>query len=156
MSARPGAKPVQDRFQRRRLVNRVKAANSLLIDLVDIEGAEIQRSHPHRSSKGRLLPLPSKSKHTQHASIAVAVVVLALVVWGLRWTWHRIKRYRLAIGFAALTVGFGIIRFISLHEVDAWNAHAPWARTAVDLVAAAGVSAVAIARLYRLRDARNR
>jgi hypothetical protein len=39
------------------LVNRVKAANSLLIDLVDIEGAEIQRSHPHRSSKGRLLPL---------------------------------------------------------------------------------------------------
>jgi len=67
------------------------------------------------------------------ASIAVAVVVMALVVWGLRWTWHRIKRYRLAIGFVALTVGFGIIRFISLHEVDAWNAHAPWARTAVDL-----------------------
>jgi hypothetical protein len=90
------------------------------------------------------------------ARIAVAVVVMALVVWGLRWTWHRIKRNRLAIGFAALTVGFGIIRFISLHEVDAWNAHAPWARTAVDLVAAAGVSAVAIARLYRLRDARNR
>jgi hypothetical protein len=58
MSVRPGAKPVQDRFQRRRLVNRVKAVNSLLIDLVDIEGAEIQRSHPHRSSKGRLLPLP--------------------------------------------------------------------------------------------------
>jgi hypothetical protein len=90
------------------------------------------------------------------ASVAVAVALMALVVWGLRWTWHRIKRYRLAIGFAALTVGFGIIRFISLHEVDAWNAHAPWARTAVDLVAAAGVSAVAIARLYRLRDARNR
>jgi hypothetical protein len=92
------------------------------------------------------------------ASIAVAVVVMALVVWGLRWTRHSIQRYRLAIGFAALTVGFGIIRFISLHEVDAWNAHAfdrrrmhmPWARTAVDLVAAAGVSAVAIARLYQL------
>jgi len=86
------------------------------------------------------------------ASIAVAVVVMALVVWGLRWTWHRIKRYRLAIGLAALTVGFGIIRFISLHEVDAWNAHAPWARTAVDLFAAAGVSAVAIARLNQVRD----
>src|SRR6516225_3634484 len=28
---------------------------------------------------------------------------------------------------AGLTVGFGITRFISLHEVDAWNAHAPWA-----------------------------
>ena len=66
--------------------------------------------------------------------------------------WHRIKRYRLAVGFAGLTVGFGIIRFISLHEVDAWNANALWARTAVDLVAAAGVSAVAIARLCQLRD----
>jgi hypothetical protein len=86
------------------------------------------------------------------ASIAVAVVVMALVVWGLRWTWHRIKRYRLAVGFAGLTVGFGIIRFISLHEVDAWDANAPWARTAVDLVAAAGVSAVAIARLCQLRN----
>jgi hypothetical protein len=64
------------------------------------------------------------------ASIAVAVVVMALVVWGLLWTWHRIKRYRLAVGFAGLTVGFGIIRFISLHEVDAWNVNAPWVRTA--------------------------
>ena len=81
------------------------------------------------------------------ASITVAVVVMALVVWGLLWT-----RYRLAVGFAGLTVGFGIIRFISLHEVDAWNANAPWARTAVDLVAAAGVSAVAIARLRQLRN----
>jgi hypothetical protein len=44
------------------------------------------------------------------ASIAVSVVVMALLVWGLLWTWHRIKRYRLAIGFAGLTVGFGIIR----------------------------------------------
>jgi len=86
------------------------------------------------------------------ASIAVAVVVMVLFVWGMMWAWHYIKRYRLAIGFAGLTVGFGIIRFISLHEVDAWNANAPWARTAVDLVAAAGVSAVAIARLRQLRD----
>jgi hypothetical protein len=85
------------------------------------------------------------------ASIAVAVVVMALVVWGLLWAWHYIKRYRLAIGFAGLTVGFGIIRFISLHEVDAWNANAPWARMAIDLVAAAGVSAIAIARLWQLR-----
>jgi hypothetical protein len=38
------------------------------------------------------------------ASIAVAVVVMALVVWGLLWTWRRIKRYRLAVGFAGLTV----------------------------------------------------
>ncbi len=86
------------------------------------------------------------------ASIAVAVVVVVLVVWGLRWAWHYIKRYRLAIGFAGLTVGFGIIRFISLHEVDAWNGNGRWARTVVDLAAAAGLSAGAIARLHQLSD----
>src|SRR3954451_22899434 len=85
------------------------------------------------------------------ASIAVAGVVIALIVWGLLWAWHYIKRYRLAIGFMDLTLGFTIIRFISLHEVDAWNANAPWARIAVDLVAAAGVSVVAIGRLRQLR-----
>jgi hypothetical protein len=85
-------------------------------------------------------------------SIAVAVVVLVLFVNGLLWAWHYIKRYRLAVGFAGLTVGFGIIRFISLHEVDAWNAGAPWARAVVDLIAAAGVSAVAIARIQQVRD----
>jgi hypothetical protein len=84
------------------------------------------------------------------ASIAIVVVVIALIVWGLLWAWHYIKHYRLAIGFMGLTLGFAIIRFISLHEVDAWNANAPWARTAVDLVAAAGVSVVAIARLWQL------
>jgi hypothetical protein len=88
------------------------------------------------------------------ASIAVAVVIMVLVAWGLLWSWHYIKRYRLAVGFAGLTVGFAIIRFISLHEVDAWDASAPWARTAVDLVAAAGVSAVPIARLWHLRRER--
>jgi hypothetical protein len=85
------------------------------------------------------------------ASIAIAVLVMSLIVWGLLWAWHYIKRYRLAIGFTALTLGFAIIRFISLHEVDAWNANSPWARTTVDLVAAAGVSAVAIGRLWQLR-----
>jgi len=86
------------------------------------------------------------------ASIAVAVVVMALIVWGLLWAWHYIKRYRLAIGFAALTVGYGIVRVISLHEVDAWTANAPWARTVVDLVAAVGVSVLAIIRLSQLSD----
>jgi hypothetical protein len=85
------------------------------------------------------------------ASIAIAAVVVALIVWGLLWAWHYIKRYRLAIGFTGLTLGFAIIRFISLHEVDAWNANAPWARITVDLIAAAGVSVVAIARLWQLR-----
>src|SRR5262249_1084229 len=86
------------------------------------------------------------------AAVAVALIVVALLLYGLFWIWHYIKRYRLAIGFAALAVGFGIIRFISLHEVDAWNAAMPWVRVVVELIAAAGASAVAIARLRQLGE----
>ena len=86
------------------------------------------------------------------ATIAVTLVVVALFLYGLIWMWHYIKRYRLAIGFASLAVGFGIIRFISLHEVDAWNAAMPWARSVVELIAAAGVSALATARLRHLGE----
>jgi len=93
-----------------------------------------------------------EDRRTLQITASIAVVVVVSLVWGLLWTWHYIKRYRLAVGFAGLTVGFGIIRFISLHEVDAWNANALWARTVVDLAAAAGVSAVAIARLCQLSD----
>jgi hypothetical protein len=86
------------------------------------------------------------------ASVAVAWIAGVLLVYGLLWMWHHIKRYRLAVGFAALAVGFGIIRFISLHEVDAWNAAMPWARVVVELIAAAGVLAVAIVRLRQLGE----
>ena len=51
-------------------------------------------------------------------TIVVAVTVLALFLYGLIWMWHAIKRCRLAIGFAAISVGFVIIRFVSLHEID--------------------------------------
>ena len=86
------------------------------------------------------------------ATLGVALIVAALLLYGLIWMWHFIKRYRLAIGFASLAVGFGIIRFISLHEVDAWNAAMPWARSVVELIAAAGVSAVALVRLRQLGE----
>jgi hypothetical protein len=86
------------------------------------------------------------------ASVAVALIAVVLFLYGLFWIWHYIKRYRLAIGFAALAVGFGIIRFISLHEVDAWNEAMPWARVVIELIAAAGASAVAIARLRQLGE----
>jgi hypothetical protein len=86
------------------------------------------------------------------ASIAVALIAVVLLLYGLLWMWHYIKRYRLAIGFAALAAGFAIIRFISLHEVDAWNAAMPWARVVIELIAAAGASAVAIARLRQLGE----
>ena len=88
------------------------------------------------------------------ASVTVALIVVALLVYGLFWIWHYIKRYRLAIGFASLAVGFGIIRFISLHEVDAWNEAMPWAHVVVELVAAAGASVLAIARLRQLGEIR--
>jgi hypothetical protein len=86
------------------------------------------------------------------ATVAVASTVVALLLYGFLWMWHYIKRYRLAIGFASLGVGFGIIRFISLHEVDAWNAAMPWARSVVELISAAGASAVAIVRLRQLGE----
>ncbi len=53
------------------------------------------------------------------ASVAVALIVVILLLYGLLWMWHYMKRYRLAVGFAALAVGFGIIRFFD----DARRAH---------------------------------
>jgi hypothetical protein len=86
------------------------------------------------------------------ASIAVAAVIVVLLAIGLIFAWDAMKRYRLAIGFTALGAGFGVIRFISLHEVDAWNAQMPWLRVVVELIAAAGASAVAIVRLGQLGE----
>jgi hypothetical protein len=85
------------------------------------------------------------------ASVIVATVAVALFVYGVVSYWDQIKRYRLAVGFAALAVGFATIRFISLHEVDAWNAQLPWLRVAVELTASAGAAAVAVVRLRQLR-----
>jgi hypothetical protein len=86
------------------------------------------------------------------ATVAVALVVLVLFSNGLLWIWHNGMRYSLAIGFASLAVGFGIIRFISLHEVDTWNRAIPWALPLVELTAAAGGSAVALSRLHQLGE----
>ena len=86
------------------------------------------------------------------ATVLVAAVVVAVLAYGIVSWWDYIKRYRLAIGFTGLAVGFGMIRFISLHEVDAWNVQMPWMRVAVELTAAAGASAVALVRLRQLRE----
>jgi hypothetical protein len=85
------------------------------------------------------------------ATITVAVVVVVLLAIGIVSYWKYIKRYRLAIGFTALAAGFAAIRFISLHEVDAWNARLPWLGAAIELIAAAGASAVALVRLRQVR-----
>ncbi len=86
------------------------------------------------------------------ATVAVVFAVAVIVLFGVLWMRDFIKRYRLAIGFASLAAGFAIIRFISLHEVDAWNAATPWAGPLVELIAAGGASAVAIARLHQLGE----
>jgi hypothetical protein len=86
------------------------------------------------------------------ASLAVLALVLGLFGYGLVWMWHEIKRYRLAIGFAAFAIGFALIRFISLHEVDGWVEAMPWARVIIETCAAVGASAVAIARLRQLGE----
>jgi hypothetical protein len=85
------------------------------------------------------------------ATTAVVVVVAVLLAIGVASAWDYIKRYRLAIGFTGIAVGFGLIRFISLHEVDAWNRDFPWMKDAAELVAAVGASSVAAVRLAQIR-----
>jgi hypothetical protein len=85
-------------------------------------------------------------------TVAVALAAVVLLLYGLVWFWDSIKRYRLAIGLTAVVLGYVAIRFVSLHEVDAWNSAHPWVRTYVDLIAASGTSAIAIARLRQLGE----
>ena len=85
------------------------------------------------------------------ATVTVAVIVAFLLAIGIISMWDYIKRYRLAIGFMAIALGYGAIRFISLHEVDAWNKAMPWMRVVVEVTASLGASAVAIVRLRQLR-----
>jgi hypothetical protein len=86
------------------------------------------------------------------ASLLVIAAVAVTMVVGIAAAWSYLKRYRLAVGFTALAVGSAAVRFISLHEVDAGFRRLPWLRWAVDVVAAAGASALAVVRLRRLRE----
>ncbi len=87
-------------------------------------------------------------------SVAIAAATVVVLGIGIATWWEYLKRYRLAIGFAAVTIGFALVRFVSLHEVDAWNTEWPWLRVAADLTGAAGASAVALVRVRQLRTAR--
>jgi hypothetical protein len=84
------------------------------------------------------------------ASLAVLLFTLLLFAWGLVWAWNVLRRYRLAIGFTGLTIGFGLIRFISLHEVDAWSSNAAWVSSVIDLLTATGVSVLAVTRYIQV------
>ena len=85
------------------------------------------------------------------ATATVTLIVVVVLVIAIVSLWDYFKRYRLAVGFASLAVGSGVVRFISLHEVDAWNKAMPWMRVVVELAAAAGASVVAVVRIRQLR-----
>lgn len=90
--------------------------------------------------------------HRQYQVTATAVVALAAVAFlliGLLSARDYLKRHRLALGCAGVVVAYGIIRFISLDEMDAWSAAKPWTRLVIALVTAAGASVAAGARLRR-------
>lgn len=90
------------------------------------------------------------------ASLAVAVITLVVFTVGVVSLWNYIKRYRMAVGFTGLAVGYALVRFISLHELDAWNTALPWLAPTIELVAAAGGSAIALLRLRQLGRAQGR
>lgn len=88
-------------------------------------------------------------------SIAVVTVSVAGLIYGLIWIWHNVRRNRLAVGLVGLVVGFGVVRFVSLHEVDGWYASAPWFGPVLDSAAAVGISLIAVLRLRRLTSSRH-
>lgn len=83
-------------------------------------------------------------------TLGLAVFALVAMSVGLRSLWDLLRRYRLAAGCVSVTVAFALIRFVSLHEIDAWNQAWPWARVAIDVGTSALASAAAIARARQL------
>jgi hypothetical protein len=79
-----------------------------------------------------------------------ALAVIAFAV-GLRSIWEALKRYRLAASCIAVILASALIRFVSLHEVDAWNRQWPWVRITIDLGISALASAAALARVRQVR-----
>ncbi len=88
------------------------------------------------------------------ATVALAAFAFVALTLGLRSIWNALKRYRLAAASVAIVLASAMVRFVSLHEVDAWNRQWPWIRVAVDLGTSALASAAAFARLRQLAGAR--
>src|SRR5574338_496158 len=80
------------------------------------------------------------------ATVGLAAFAVAAMTIGLRTIWDVLKRYRLAAGCVTVVIASALIRFVSLHEVDAWNARWPWVRITVDLATSAVAVAAAVAR----------
>jgi hypothetical protein len=86
------------------------------------------------------------------ATAAVACVALALLLIGLLSARDYLRRHRLAIGCAGVVVSYGVIRFVSLEEMDKWSDARPWARVVVAVVMALMTSSAAVARYRRIRS----
>ncbi len=86
-------------------------------------------------------------------TVGLAVFALAAFAVGLRSLWDFVRRYRLAAAAVAITVSLALIRFVSLHEVDAWDNAWPWARVVIDVATSMLASAAALARVRQLTPA---
>lgn len=84
------------------------------------------------------------------ATVGLAAVALVAFTVGLRSIWEALKRYRMAASCIAVIVASALIRFVSLHEVDAWNREWPWIRVTVDLATSALAVAAALARVRQV------
>ncbi len=79
-------------------------------------------------------------------TLALAAIALVALTVGLRYAWETLKRYRLAAGCVAAVLASAGIRFVSLHEVDAWDRAWPWVRVVLEVGISALATAAATAR----------
>ncbi len=85
------------------------------------------------------------------ATVVLAAFAAGAFTVGLRALWETLKRYRLAVSCIAVIVASAAIRFVSLHEVDAWNREWPWVRVSIDLATSALAIVAALARIRQAR-----
>jgi hypothetical protein len=85
------------------------------------------------------------------ATVVLAAMALVAFTVGLRSIWEALKRYRMAASCIAVIMASALIRFVSLHEVDAWNQQWPWVRVSIDLATSALALAAALARVRQVR-----
>lgn len=85
------------------------------------------------------------------ATIAVAFTAAAVFIYGVVHFKEHARRYRFILDSALVTLTAGIIALMALREMDALSPLVPWARTIVEVTSAAGISAMAIARLGQIR-----
>ncbi len=128
---------------------RVWAIVSLLF--LGLAGARLAHAGPWLGAVLRRLARASQlygDRRPLQIAVTLALAALALVALtvGLRYAWEALKRYRMAAGCVAAVLASGGIRFVSLHEVDAWDRAWPWVRVGLEVGISALATAAAAAR----------